>query len=198
MRKSLIVVVALLAVASLMAAMAYNSATVTNAAQLKVVSTNQSLLTLEPNPPWDWIDKVGRKDFTTTIKDGELFFEFGKGVERDGTTARFYGLQPNSEYQWNPLFTMRNKSAETIQVTLEATGEYAEFITFGICGQSNYNNPTWGTQGEPLNIGNVPKESNSGMQNIRNICVKINVPSGHELSPDALLGSIIVKAVAVP
>jgi hypothetical protein len=196
-KKGLIIVIALLAVASLMAAMAYNSATVTNAAQLKVVSTNKALLTLEPNTPWSWQSTVGAKDKTATVKDGELFFEFGKGVDRDGSTPVFYGLQPNSEYQWNPLFTMRNKSAETIDVTIEATGPFAEFITFGTCGQGNQNNPSWGTIGQPLNIGRVPRETGSGMQNIRNICVKIQVPSGHDLSNTPLDGTILVKALAV-
>ncbi len=197
MKKGLIVVIALLAVASLMAAMAYNSATVTNAAQLKVVSTDKALLTLEANTPWSWQSTVGAKDNTATVKDGELFFEFGKGVGRDGSTPVFYGLQPNSEYQWNPLFTMRNKSAETIEVTIEATGPFAEFITFGTCGQSTQNNPNWGTKGQPLNIGRVPRETGSGMQNIRNICVKIQVPSGHALSNTPLDGTILVKALAV-
>jgi len=185
-----------LMVSCLMAAAAYSSATVTNDAQLKVVNTNESLITLETNTPWSWQSKVGAKDHTATIVDGELFFEFGKGVGRDGTTPVFYGLQPNSEYQWNPLFTMRNKSAETIEVTLEATGPYADYITFGTCGQSTVNNPTWGEQGQIYNIGQISPETNSGMQNIRNICVKVNVPSGAAISQTALEGAILVKAVA--
>jgi len=196
LRKGLLLVAVLLAASCLLAATAYNSATVTNAAELKVVNTNQALLTLEPNTPWSWQSTVGAKDHTATMVNGELLFEFGKGVGRDGTTPVFYGLQPNSEYQWNPLFTLRNKSAETIEVTLEAVGPFKDYITFGTCGQSSINNPTWGTQGQPYNIGLVPPETNSGMQNIRNICVKLNIPSGHAVSQTALKGTILVKAVA--
>lgn len=196
MRKGLLLVMVLLMVSCLMAAAAYSSATVTNDAQLKVVNTNEALLTLEANTPWSWQSTVGAKDHTATMVDGELFFQFGKGVGRDGSTPVFYGLQPNSEYQWNPLFTLRNKSAETIEVTLEATGPFAEYITFGTCGQSTVNNPTWGTQGQPYTIGNVAPETNSGMQNIRNICVKINVPKGASVSQTALEGTILVKSVA--
>jgi len=196
MRKGLLLVVVLLMVSCLMAAAAYSSATITNDAQLKVVNTNEALLTLEDHTPWSWQSKVGAKDRTATIVDGELFFQFGKGVDRDGITPKFYGLQPNSEYQWNPLFTLRNKSAETIEVTLEAEGPFKDYITFGTCGQSTVNNPTWGQQGQPYNIGLVPPETNSGMQNIRNICVKINVPSGASISQNALEGTILVKAVA--
>lgn len=194
MKKGLLVVVVLLAMASFMASMAYNSAKVTNAAQLKVVNTNQALLSLEENTPWSWQSTVGAKDKTVVVKDGELFIQFGKGVDRDGTTAQFYGLQPNSEYVWNPLFTLRNKSAETIKVTVRAEGPFAQYLTFGTTGQNA--TPTWGTKGQSLVIDNISKEINSGMQNIRNIAVKIEIPSGHAVSQTETLGSIIVESEA--
>ena len=198
MKKSLLLVVILLTVASLMAAMAYTRAAVTNSAELKIVNTNKALVTLEDHTPWSWEDKAGAKDRTVVVKDGELFIQFGKGVDRDGKTPVFYGLQPNSVYEWNPLFTLRNKSAETIRVTVRATGELAQYITFGTCGQSTRLSPNWGKQGEPLVIENIPKEANSGMQNIRNICVKISVPSKVDFTPKQINESIIVEAVAVP
>ena len=196
MRKiGIILVVCLLLATGVMAAMAYTTATVTSDAALKVVNTNQALLTLEHLPQWSWQSTLGLKDQTTVIKDGELYFQFGKGVGRDGLAPVFYGLQPNSVYDFEPAFTLRNKSAETIQVTVSATGPFASYITFGTTNQSF--NTTWGTQGQPLNIGNVAKETNSGMQNIRNIAVRISVPSGAAVSQDELLGAIVVEAVAV-
>lgn len=197
MKKSLLSVVFLLATSSAMAAMSYNHATVESASELKVVNTNEALLTLEANTPWSWQDTTGAKDKTAIVKDGELSFQLGKGVDRDGTTEKFYGLQPNSEYQWNPLFTLRNKSAETIQVTLSATGPYAQYITFGTVGQSSVDNPTWGEKGEAFVIDRVTKETNSGMQNIRNIAVKINIPSGHAVSQAAIMGAIVVDSKAI-
>jgi hypothetical protein len=193
-KKGLFAVVAALAISSVMAAMAYNSATVTNNTELKIVNTNKALLTLEANTPWSWQSTVGAKDNTVVVKDGELFVQFGKGVDRDGSTPRFYGLQPNSQYVWNPLFTLRNKSAETITVTVSATGTYAQYMTFGTMSQGGQ--PTWGTKGEPLTVANIPKETNSGMQNIRNIAVKIDLPSGVTVSDDILKGSIVVNSVA--
>jgi hypothetical protein len=195
MKKGLLMVVFLLAISSVMAAMSYNKAAVTNASQLKVVNTNQALLTLEANTPWSWQSTVGAKDQTAVMKDGELFFQFGKGINGGSGAPEFYGLQPNSEYQWNPLFTLRNKSAETIKVTISATGPYADLITFGTVGQGG--SPAWGTQGDALVINKVSKEISSGMQNIRNIAVRINVPSGETVSAATLLGSIIVESEAV-
>lgn len=195
MKKGLLMVVFLLAISSVMAAMSYNKATVTSASELKVVNTNQALLTLEANTPWSWQDTVGAKDLTAVVKNGELFFQFGKGINGGTGAAEFYGLQPNSEYQWNPLFTLRNKSAETIKVSLSATGDYAQYITFGTVGQGG--TPVWGTKGQPLVIDKVTKETGSGMQNIRNIAVKISLPSGVTVSQTTLLGSIVVGSEAV-
>lgn len=197
MKKSLLVVIALLCMASLMAAMAYNTAIVTNAAELKIVNTNDALLTLEANTPWSWQDKTGAKDHTVVVKDGELYIQFGKGIDRDPSKPAFLGLQPNSEYQWNPLFTLRNKSAETIKVTVSANGDLANYVTFGTCGQSTVNNPTWGTKGQPLVIDRIDPETNSGMQNIRNICVKINIQSKTEFTPELISESIVVEALAI-
>ena len=87
MKKGLLMVVFLLAISSIMAAMSYNKATVTSASELKVVNTNKALLSLEANTPWSWQSTVGAKDKTAVVKDGELFFQFGKGIN-GGTGAR--------------------------------------------------------------------------------------------------------------
>ncbi len=196
-RRSLLVVVALLCLASLMAAMAFTSATIINAAELKISTTDRSLISLEANTPWSWQDTTGAKDRTVVVKDGELFIQLGKGIDRNPSAPYFWGLQPNSEYQWNPLFTLRNKSAEKVKITLSVTEDLKQYITFGTCGQSNTLNPTWGVQGENFVIDNVPPETGSGMQNIRNICVKVNIPSIANFTPEQINASIVVDAVAI-
>ncbi|QBP41865.1 hypothetical protein [Paenisporosarcina antarctica] len=195
-KKGLLIVVFLLVMSSVMASMSNNMATVVSATDLKVVNTNEALLTLDANTPWSWQSIVGAKDKTAIVKDGEIYFQFGMGVDRDSSTAKFYGLEPNSEYQWNPLFTVRNKSAETIKVTVRAKGPYAKYMTFGTVSQSTVSNPAWGTRGDALVIDKVSKESGSGMQNIRNIAVKINIPNGQAGSQEVLMGSIIVESEA--
>lgn len=196
-KRSLLVVIALLCMASLMASMAYTTAKVTNVAELKVTNTNSALLTLEANTPWSWQDTTGAKDKTVVVKDGELYIQLGKGIAGGNGSPQIYGLQPNSEYQWNPLFTLRNKSAETIKVKISATGELAQYITFGTCGQSSVNDPTWGTQGQSFEIAKLSPETNSGMQNIRNICIKVNIPSKVNFTPEQINESIIVESFAI-
>ncbi|MBO1912073.1 hypothetical protein J4G37_45675, partial [Microvirga sp. 3-52] len=165
MKKGLLMVVLLLALSSIMAAMSYNKATVTSASALKVVNTNQALLSLEANAPWSWENTVGAKDKTAVVKDGELYFEFGKGINGGTGASEFYGLQPNSVYEWSPLFTLRNKSAETLKVTIKAKGPYAKYITLGTASNPRANAaPVWGTKGQPLVLDRINKEVNSGQQ----------------------------------
>ena len=123
MRKGLIIVVALLAMASVMAAMAYNSATVTSAQTLKVTSTDKALLSLVPKP----VNKIGNKDVTAYVhNDGTLHFNFGaSGLRKEG----FPGLQPGSTYTWDDLFAIHNRSAENLRVTVNVTGRLGNYIT---------------------------------------------------------------------
>ncbi len=115
MRKSLMLVVVLLAIASLMGAMAYNTATVTNAGTLKVKNTNQSLLALMP------CDGIGNKDLSADIVDGDLVFDFSKGMNGNS-----YGLQRNSTYVWDVtmghgsgLFKLQQKSEDAVEVSVK-------------------------------------------------------------------------------
>jgi hypothetical protein len=197
MKKGLLLVVLLLAISSVMAAMSYNKATVTNASELKIVNTDSALVTLQADAPWSWENKIGAKDKTTVMKNGELFFQFGKGINGGTGAEQFHGLQPNSEYQWNHVFTIRNKSAETVKVTVKATGDLAQYITFGVSNNPrSATGPVWGTQGQALVFDNVGPEINSGLQNVRNVAVKINIPSGANVSVAEVLGSIIVDTEA--
>ena len=82
---------------------------------------------------------------------------------------------------------------------MRAIGPYADLISFAPVSQAQAQSGifSWGDQGQSLVIDKVTKETGSGMQNIRNIAVKINVPKGHAISQSALMGSIIVESEAV-
>ncbi|MGI6113832.1 MAG: hypothetical protein ACOYEJ_06890 [Mahellales bacterium] len=107
MKKGLILVVVLLCVASLMAAMAYSTATVTNPASMSIVNTSKALLRLEAQNRYDNLDK------NAYIEDGELKFNFAKG--KDGG---LFGVQKNSVYEWNRLFRVQNNSNSNIKFTI--------------------------------------------------------------------------------
>lgn len=122
----MLLLVLVLTTASLLAAAAYNTATVTNAATLKVSTTDDSLLALSPQAghvgtnPFGWNTpylNVGNKDGTARIDDGELAIDFSRGAGGYSTPdpgSGNHGVQPNSVYIWDNLFMVRNKTSETI------------------------------------------------------------------------------------
>lgn len=186
MKKGLLMVIVLLSMASFMAAMAYSSATITNAAKLKVVNTNDALLALENTASWS--STVGFKDKTVKIVNGELFFQFGNGVNNSGG-EQFHGLQPNSTYEWNYLFTVKNKSAETINVKISLDGPLAQYITLGVTrgeGTGAY----WIGKSAPLELNNITSNG------LKNIALKIDMPQNSSFTASEILGSIIVEANA--
>lgn len=121
-RRGVLLVVALFAVASLMGAMAYNTAQVNSPAALSVVATDQALLSLCP------LGGLGNLDQTAEVQeDGRLLFQFGRGNNPWFGGDKMYGLQPGSTYTWwqggasnTGLFSIRNKSAETIKLGIKA------------------------------------------------------------------------------
>lgn len=120
-KRSLLIVVALLCMASLMAAMAYSTATITNKADLSIVNTSDALLQLYVKDT----SKVGLKDGAAYYDKGNLKFNFDKGLK-----GNEFGLQKNSEYVWfneeegnyYGLFWVYNKSNENLNLNLKATG----------------------------------------------------------------------------
>lgn len=106
-RFSILLVVSLLAVSGLMAAMAMSHATVENEADLEIVSTDEALIGLEPG------EGIANKEGTAEVNDGNLEFEFGVGED-----GEMFGLQKNSEYIWNQLFTVRNNTDKHIRQSL--------------------------------------------------------------------------------
>jgi hypothetical protein len=120
MRKSLLIVIVLLCVATLMASMAYNTATISNAAELKISNTNVALLALSP------LGGIGNLDQTSYVEDGNLVFEFGRGNNPWFGGDMNYGLQKNSTYEWwnggasnTGLFAIQNRSAEKIELYIK-------------------------------------------------------------------------------
>lgn len=195
MKKGLLMVVILLAMASLMATMAYSSAMITNVAHLKVVTTDKALLALENKAPWGNDRKTtGSKDNTVTIDEGELVFKFGNGVGSSGG-EEFHGLQPNSVYTWNYLFTVKNKSAEDIDVTVYLEGDLANYITLGTT-DGNGSGASWGSKGSKLVLNNIQPGDNRSSGNIKNIALKIELPPEFKVPEKVLLGKLIVSAEA--
>lgn len=107
MKKGLVMVVLLLALSSIMAAMSYTSATVTSAMTGTVKSTDSSLLAL----------KAGSHK-AATIENGVLKIDFNKG-NTTSMPVNTYGVQKNSEYVWNGLFTIGNNSENKVDVTIK-------------------------------------------------------------------------------
>ena len=115
-RKGILLIVALFAVASLMAAMAYSNVLVDNDTNLTVVSTDNALLRISP---------LDDADGTAFIENGRLKINFNKG------TSEAQGLQPGSEYTWNRLFLVSNHSNNTYNLRVKLLDNItgAELIT---------------------------------------------------------------------
>lgn len=107
MKKSLMMVVLLLAISSLMAAMSYSSAKVTSAMTGTVKSTDASLLAL---------NKGDHK--AVTVEDGVLKIDFNKGNVTSMPVST-YGVQKHSEYVWNELFSLKNNSENMVAATIK-------------------------------------------------------------------------------
>ncbi len=127
MKKSLLMVVLLLAMSSLMAAMSYSSATVTSAMTGTVKSTDTSLLALN----------VG-KHKAATIDGGVLKIDFNKG-NVTGQPVNTYGLQKQSEYIWNELFSVKNNSENIVYAIIKTENN----LPSGISLQVKSGNGQW-------------------------------------------------------
>lgn len=106
-KKSLLLVVALLALSGLMAAMAYSNAHVSSKTMAALVTTDQAWLALEPNPEFT--------DFAYVTDDGVLRIDF-VGPNR--------GFQPNSTYNFNELFYIKNNLSKPVKVGLRFANIY--------------------------------------------------------------------------
>lgn len=111
MRKaSILVIVALLAIAGIMAISAYTSASVNNGFQFSVVSTNEALLALKAGSH----DAASYKRTTSKGKTqhGSLNLDLDTGYGGGS-----FGVQKDSTYIWEKLFAVKNNSENPIRVT---------------------------------------------------------------------------------
>lgn len=113
MKKGILLVVALLALSTVMAAFAFSSATIDSGASLTVKASDESLIALIPAD----INEVGSKDGAATIVDGELAIDLAKGLN-----GGKFGVQGDSTYNWDHLFSVKNNSNETIEFTITKDG----------------------------------------------------------------------------
>ena len=107
MKKSLLVVIALLCMASLMAAMAFTSAKVTSSASFTVVNSDEALLALIPSEFHNAAFIGGSHPSNAQM----LVIDWDKGYNNQD-----FGIQPYSTYLWEDLFAVRNNSENPIHV----------------------------------------------------------------------------------
>lgn len=166
MKKSLLMVILLLAVSSVMAAMSYSSATVTSAMTGTVVSTNEALLALN----------AGEHN-AVKVDDGVLKIDFNKG-NKTGSSVNSYGLQKQSEYTWNKLFTVKNNSEKNVKVTIKT-----EKLTPGVKLSVRQGNGTWTKidSSTSFTYANLPVATGNSGNNEIALDVKVEVESGASL-----------------
>ncbi|HHV64829.1 MAG TPA: DUF1102 domain-containing protein [Peptococcaceae bacterium] len=102
-RRGLVLVIAMLAIASLMAAMAFSYANVPNNVTSAVVNTNEALLSIVENPNFT--------DFASIGADGKLYIDFTNAYSGSNS-----GFQPGSTYEFKDLFYIKNNITKDIKV----------------------------------------------------------------------------------
>ncbi len=162
LRRTLMLAGGSLAIAGLMAAYSYTTASVANSATLSVVDTNAATLGLSPGNGYDGVNghaTTNDLDQVATESDGNLTFDFNNGLN-----GGQFGLQQNSTYEWDDLFKVTNNSNNPVQVSLQATGVPA--------GVTLYANGVRPTDYPPPNAGNgfVPIAGNGYL---------FTLPAGH-------------------
>lgn len=163
-RKSLVLVVLLLCLASMMAAMAYTSAEVTAGYTVRVVNADEALLALIPNAA----DADGTAYINTS---GDLVLDFG----RVGNNGDFSGLQPGSTYKWDGLVSLQNNSQNKIKVNVSVDGVAAEYLTISD------------------SKGNQVKNLNVNANNSEALSFEVSVPKAVPAGLP-LMGNIVISA----
>ncbi|WP_164667896.1 hypothetical protein [Virgibacillus doumboii] len=107
MKKGLLLVVLLLALSSVMAAMSYTKASVSNDMSFNIENTNSSLLALKES-------KQHNASFYNTAGADKLKIDLDKGFGDSD-----FGIQNNSTYSWDKLFTVKNNSEHAVNVSIE-------------------------------------------------------------------------------
>lgn len=108
MKKSVILAVAILAMAGIVGAMAFSTAMVSNEVKTGIVSTDVAFLAVEANPQFS--------DFAK-IEEGVMKIDF---TGESGTQ----GFQPNSNYKFDDLFYVTNKLTKPVKVGMRFSSVY--------------------------------------------------------------------------
>ncbi|MBM7618555.1 hypothetical protein JOC95_000397 [Bacillus tianshenii] len=106
-KKGLVAVVLTLSLSSVMAAMSYSSASVTNDMSVKLTDTSSALLALEPSSEHNAATDAH-------ITANMLKLDLSKGYNNGD-----FGVQPNSTYSWNDLFKVKNNSEHEVTVSIK-------------------------------------------------------------------------------
>ncbi len=106
-----------LALAGVVAVMAYTQAAVSGSATVAVVTTEQALLALSCS------DGPVNADGACYIQDGQIYLDFSRGIDDSG-------FQPGSAYEFADLVIVRNNSTEDVTVSLVTEGDL--FTTEGL------------------------------------------------------------------
>jgi len=207
-RYGMLLLVLVLAVTSLLAAAAYNVATVTNAATIKVSTTDDSLLSLTPQVgtaagnTYGWHSaylNVGNKDGTARIDNGVLVLDFSRGAGGYSTAGTYatpgggnHGVQPNSVYIWDNLFMIRNKTAELLTVELSADLNLPDGVDVYM---KAHESGTWVLVSGGLAVVKDLDARNGGDSDELYVDVKIEVASG-VTDWNVFQGTVVVKATA--
>lgn len=119
-KQGLLLVVALLALAGLMAAMAFTSANVKGNMTLSVVNTSEALLALTKG------EHAAAYYTDLTHDNKQMASTLNINLNR-GNGGNF-GLQRNSTYVWDDLFQVTNNSDKTVEVTVSINRDKGPYI----------------------------------------------------------------------
>ena len=217
MRKvGILVIIGLLAITGVMAAMAYSNATITNAAGVVSIETDNALLALSAN------EGVGCKDKTAYVEDGVLKFNFAAGLHNTNYNSPWkgtasdttYGLQPGSVYIFEDLFRITNNSFEKVKFKISVEGDLADFEhiyigkgpdgfgtkSFELDENGNlvapvpplHSNISWYYPGNNWNTLNPAIKHN----NYKDVSIAFVIPADAEFNPEEIEGTIVVNAWA--
>lgn len=191
-RIGVLIIVGLLVVSTVMAAVAYNQATITNAGEIKISNTNQALLALGPH------GGTGNLDKTAEIVNGNLVFKFGRGNNPHFGGDKNYGLQKNSVYEWwnggasnTGMFYIQNRSAEKIQLSLGTSG-----VPAGVTIETNQSMGDGGNGWQDITNTEVVLPRTLGSGCTCDIGVRITVDDTAALATSSI--SVVVKGTAIP
>lgn len=179
MKKSLLLVVSLLAIASLLAVAAYTTAQVNSDAEFTIVNTDEALLALIPSEVHNAAFLSGGSNAQT------LKIDWDKGFHNED-----FGIQPNSTYQWDNLFTVRNNSENDVHVKIYLDPDYTD-TTLNVF----YANARVATRWQ--NVAGEPLEFDLGAGEETAISTKLTSGDGMAMKAKTVKFKMIVEATAI-